>query len=109
MENYEWVKNKAVVDRMYYTERTLQTSALFLGLYNMMNVSMLRNGFFANTVRARIAPSIGYFVVFNVVIAGILLRPLTKEEIQVQWKKRLTMGKYLYTLYHLDPIEAKAE
>ena len=29
METYEWQKNKAVVDRLYYSERILVTSTLF--------------------------------------------------------------------------------
>ena len=108
MENYEWEKNKAVVDRMYYSERVLLTTSLFLGFFNIANVSMLRNGYFADTVRARIAPSFLYFALFNIVVTGVLLRPLTKEEIQQQWRKRKIMGKYLYTLYHMDPVEPKA-
>jgi hypothetical protein len=27
----------------------------------------------------------------------------------VQWRKRKIMGKYLYTLYHLDPIEEETK
>ena len=44
-------------------------------------------------------PNIGYVVIF------MLLRPLTKEEMAIQWRKRVIMGKYLYTLFHLDPLE----
>ena len=29
MESYEWEKNKAVVDRLYYSERLLEGSTLF--------------------------------------------------------------------------------
>ena len=39
---------------------------------------------------------------FNSVCLFVLLRPLQKEEISMQWKKRMNMGKWLYSLYHLD-------
>ena len=29
METYEWQKNKAVVDRLYYSERILETTTFF--------------------------------------------------------------------------------
>ena len=35
----------------------------------------------------------------------MLLRPLYKDEIQVQLRKRMIMGKWLYSLFHLEPIE----
>jgi hypothetical protein len=43
-----------------------------------------------------------YWGVFNSVALFILLRPLTKQEISMQWKKRKMMGKWLYSLYHLE-------
>jgi len=46
-----------------------------------------------------------YWAGFNAICAFVLLRPLTKEEIRVQWRKRKIMGKWLYSLYHLDPEE----
>ena len=48
-----------------------------------------------------------YWAVGNALALFILLRPLTKEEIQVQWRKRQLMGKWLYSLFHLEPIEEK--
>ena len=48
-----------------------------------------------------------YWAVGNAVCLFVLLRPLTMDEIQVQWKKRQLMGKWLYSLFHLEPIEEK--
>jgi len=48
-----------------------------------------------------------YWGGLNAVCLFILLRPLTKDEIRVQWRKRKLMGKWLYSLYHLDPLEEK--
>ncbi len=45
----------------------------------------------------------------NFVSAFILLRPLQREEISVQWRKRKNMGKWLYSLYHLEDVAAPAE
>ena len=39
---------------------------------------------------------------FNALCLFVLLKPLKKEEISLQWKKRRSMGKWLYSLYHLD-------
>ena len=37
----------------------------------------------------------------------MLLRPLYKEEIQIQLRKRMVMGKWLYSLFHLEEDEAQ--
>lgn len=48
METYEWQKNKAVVDRLYYSERILTTSTLFAGFYTATNLLYIRKNYFAN-------------------------------------------------------------
>ena len=105
MDNYEWQKNKAVVDRMYYSERIFTTTTLFASFFTAANVVFMRNNYFANTARARLLPTWKWWAIINVVGISTLLRPLTKDEIAIQWRKRKNMGKYLYTLFHLDPIE----
>ena len=107
METYEWQKNKAVVDRLYYSERILTTSTLFAGAYTATNLLYINKKYFANEMRARIPKIWTYWAIGNAVTLFILLRPLTKEEIQVQWRKRQIMGKWLYSLFHLEPIEEK--
>ena len=106
METYEWQKNKAVVDRLYYSERILQNSTLIGVLATGTNMLFIKKNYFADASRARIPRIWTYWAVFNVVSLFVLLKPLTKEEIAVQWRKRKLMGKWLYSLYHLDPIEA---
>ena len=105
MDNYEWQKNKAVVDRMYYSERVFTTTTLFASFFTGFNMLYIKKGYFANVARSRILPTWKYWAIVNAVVIPVLLRPLTKEEIAIQWRKRLIMGKYLYTLYHMDPIE----
>lgn len=102
MDNYEWQKNKAVVDRMYYSERVLLTSSLFATFSTAANLVFIRNNYFADKARARLIPTLRNWALFNGIVIFMLLRPLTKEEIAQQWKKRVIMGKYLYSLYHLD-------
>lgn len=107
METYEWQKNKAIVDRMYYSERIFEGSTVLALGFTGTNMLLANKGYFANTMRSRIPKIWTYWAVTNAVCLFVLLRPLTKEEMQVQWKKRQVMGKWLYSLFHLDPIEEK--
>ena len=109
MDNYEWQKNKAVVDRMYYSERVFTTTTIAATMYTAANITFIRNNYFANAARARILPTWRNYLLFNVFVIGMLLKPLTYGEMKQQWNKRLVMGKYLYTLYHLDPIEGAGD
>ena len=104
MENYDWQKNRAIVDRMYYSERIFTTSTLFACMATGLNLTMMRAGYFPKTLAPRIPKTWILWAAVNVVGISVLLRPLTKEEIAIQWRKRLTMGKYLYSMFHLDPI-----
>lgn len=105
METYEWQKNKAVVDRLYYSERILLGTTLFTMGYNAVHVLFINKNYFSNTMRARLQGSFKYWALINAVSLFVLLRPLTKDEIAVQWRKRQIMGKWLYSLFHLEPIE----
>ena len=105
MEEYDWQKNQAVVQRMYYSERTLQTTTGFALAFTATNMLYIKKNYFAELARSRIFPTWKYWAIFNSVVIGLLLRPLTVPEIKQQWRKRRVMGKYLYSLYHLDPIE----
>ena len=94
---------------MYYTERVFTTSTIFATFFTGFNLLYIKKGYFADAARSRIAPTWKLWLVANLAVSTVLLRPLTKEEIAVQWRKRKLMGKYLYTLYHLDPVEAPKE
>ena len=105
METYEWQKNKAVVDRLYYSEIILTNSTYFALAYSATNLLYIRKNYFANEMRARIPKIWTYWALCNAIALFVLLRPLTKDEIAVQWRKRQNMGKWLYSLFHLEPIE----
>ncbi len=107
METYEWQKNKAVVDRLYYSERILLGTTLAASFYTATNLLFVQKNYFASTMRNRIPRTWAWWGITNAVCFFVLLRPLTKDEIAVQWRKRKIMGKWLYTLYHLEPIEEK--
>ena len=47
MDNYEWEKNKAIVDRMYYSERVFTTTTLFAAFFTGTNMLYIKKGFFA--------------------------------------------------------------
>jgi len=83
----------------------LTRSTLFAGLYTACNLLYINKNYFASTMRARIPRVWTYWAVGNALALFILLRPLTKDEIAVQWRKRQIMGKWLYSLFHLEPIE----
>ena len=104
METYEWQKNKAVVDRLYYTERILETSTFFASWFTGVSLLYIKKNYMADISKRRITKLWTYWAVGNALAIFVLLRPLTKEEIAIQWKKRLTMGKWLYSLYHLEAI-----
>lgn len=105
METYEWQKNKAIVDRLYYSEMILETSTLFAVGATAVNGLYIQKNYFADKMRQRIPKIWMYWGAVNVLSLFVLLRPLTKDEIAVQWRKRKVMGKWLYSLYHLEPIE----
>jgi len=107
MDKYEWKKNFAVVNRLYYTERLWETTVFFAGLYTASNLMYIRKNYFAPLMKTRLTPVWMKLVAFNSLITFILLAPLTKEEISLQTKKRFIMGKWLYSTYHLDPENQK--
>ena len=109
MENYAWQKNHAVVLRMYYCERIFLTSTAMATAFTMTNLFYIRKNYFAMTARSRIMPTWKYWALLNGIVIPILLRPLTIPEMKQQWVKRVKMGKYLYTMYHLDEPEAVAQ
>ena len=74
--------------------------------FTLTNLFYIRKNYFAATARSRIMPTWKYWAMLNGLLIPLLLRPLTIPEMKQQWKKRVTMGKFLYTLYHLDEPEA---
>ena len=102
METYEWQKNKAVVDRLYYSERILVNSFLAASGMTAVEGLYIYKNYLPNRARARIPQYWMAFGALNTVTLFVLLRPLTKEEISVQWRKRKIMGKWLYSLFHLE-------
>ena len=106
MDQYNWQRNKAVVDRLYYSERTVQTTVFFASAYTLTNMFFIKKGFFVPTMRARLMPVWGYTMAFNAAVLFILLKPLRPEEIRTQVDKRINMGKWLYSLFHLEDAYA---
>jgi hypothetical protein len=107
MDTYEWQKNFAIVNRLYYTERLWETTLFATGLYTWANIMFMRKGYFANTMKQRIAPIWLKMFGLNSAVTFILIKPLQKEEIDVQVKKRFIMGKWLYSTFHLETENQK--
>ena len=105
MDDYAWQKNFAVVNRVYYSEKCLTGTTLVALGYTYMNAMMIRNNFFKKVANAAILPVWRKWAITNVVVISVLLRPLTYFEIEQQVRKRITMHRYLYSLYHLETPE----
>ena len=72
MDNYTWQKNKAIVDRMYYSERVFTTSTLFAAAFTATNLLHIKKNYFADIAKARLFPTLKYYLIFNVAIIAIL-------------------------------------
>ena len=75
----------------------------------MTNMLYIKKGYFAPIMRQRLLPIWLYTTAFNGAVSFMLLRPLYMEEIQVQLRKRRVMGKWLYSLFHLEEDEAPTQ
>ena len=83
MEEYSWMKNKAVVDRLYYSEMVVRTSTICGGFFIAFNMFYIKKNFFAETCRGRIAPTLKMMLFSSTVVPALLLAPLTYEEIRL--------------------------
>ena len=108
MDTYEWQKNAAVCTRVYYSEKCFIGTTLAAAGYTYMNAMLVRNNFFKKTASAALLPVWKKWAFTNVFVIGMLLRPLTPFEIEQQFRKRIIMHKYVYTLYHLESPEEMA-
>ena len=101
MDTYRWQKNNAIVLRLYYTERVCLTTWGFASLYTATNMLFIKKGYFTGLMRTRIMPIWAYTTAFNAAVAFIMIKPLRSEEISCQIAKRIEMGKWLSSVYHL--------
>ena len=92
---------------MYYSERCFEGTTVFALFSTVVNYNFVRNNYFAKVASARIVSTWKYWALTNLVVISMLLRPLTQQEMAQQWRKRKIMGKYLYSLYHLDEPETE--
>ena len=83
MDNYEWIKNKAIVDRMYYTERVVQTTTFFAAAFTSVNMLYVRNGFFAGRSRSYIMPTWKWWAIINVCTVAVLQFPIFQKEREI--------------------------
>ena len=72
MDNYAWEKNKAIVDRMYYSERVFTTSTLFAAAFTATNLLHIKKNYFADIARVRLFSTLKYYLLFNVVVIALL-------------------------------------
>ena len=102
MDNYDWQKNRAVVDRLYYTERTIELTYGACAFFTATNMLYIKKGYFAPVMKQRLMPCWLYATALNAVVAFIMITPLRQDEIKMQVQKRIVMGKWLYSLFHLE-------
>ena len=109
METYEWQKNEAIVNRMYYTERVCQTTTVGALVFTGVNQMFASKGYFAQISRARFLPTWKWWALITFPTCAILQYPITAQERYLQLKKRKNMGKWLYGTFHLDLDENTPE
>ena len=105
METYEWQHNAAITDRMYYTERVAETTTFFATAFTAVNQLYISKGYFAAQARARIIPTWKWWAIITIPTCFILQWPITAEERYLALRKRKTMGKWLYSTFHLERDE----
>ena len=54
METYEWKKNKAIVDRLYYTEMIFRGTTFAAVFMTTMHYLFIKNNYFVALSRQRI-------------------------------------------------------
>ena len=95
MDTYEWQKNHAIVLRLYYTERILETTCFFGLAYSMTNALYVQKGYMSKSMRGvmqkRILAPWPYILGINGVLGFILLKPLHWDEIKPQLDKRKSL------------------
>ena len=109
METYEWQKNEAIVNRMYYTERVVQTTTAAAVTFTGINQMFISKGYFANACRARFLPTWKWWAIITLPTVFILQWPITSQERYLQLRKRKAMGKWLYSTFHLEVDENTPE
>ena len=109
METYEWQKNEAIVTRMYYTERVMQTTTAGALTFTGINQMFISKGYFVNASRARFLPTWKWWALLTFPTVAILQWPITSQERYLQLRKRKSMGKWLYSTFHLELDENTPE
>merc|ERR1711981_1203761 len=111
MDTYEWQKNHAIVLRMYYTERILETTGFFGLAYSATNALYVKKGYMSQSMRGVMAKRVlapwPYIAGINAFFGFIMLRPLYMDEIKQQVGKRFRMGKWLHSTFDLSEEDAK--
>ena len=105
METYEWQKNSAIVDRMYYSERVVETTTAAAVTFTLINQMFISKGYFAAAARSRILPTWKWWAIITIPTVAILQWPITSQERYLQMRKRRVMGKWLYSTFHLEEDE----
>ncbi|CAI2384930.1 unnamed protein product [Moneuplotes crassus] len=105
MDTYRWQHNNAVVTRLYYSERMVEVLFGMAATATAIDGFFISRNYFASAARARIIQYWGYAALLSGISLYVLLKPLTSHEISLNWKKRRTMGKWLWSVYHLDEEE----
>ena len=57
---------------MYYTERVFETTTFFAAAYSAINLLYIKNNYFDSLAKARLLPTLKYYLIFNVVVISIL-------------------------------------
>ena len=85
MDTYEWQLNHAIVLRLYYVERMLESTVAAGLLYSYFNMRFMREGYMDSSMRGVMARRTvhhrPYIAAGNAGFALLMCKPLRKEEI----------------------------
>mmetsp|Transcript_10292 Transcript_10292/g.11737 ORF Transcript_10292/g.11737 Transcript_10292/m.11737 type:complete len:109 (-) Transcript_10292:48-374(-) len=105
MDTYQWQHNNAVVTRLYYSERMVQVVFGAAAIATSFDSFFVYKNYFAAKARLRIPKYWAFATLISAFSLYVLLKPLTSHEISLNLKKRKTMGKWLWSVYHLEEQE----
>ena len=105
METYEWKLNECLTNRMYYTERVIETTTMGALTFTAVNQFFASKGYFAGACRARILPTFKWWALLTIPTVFVLQWPITQRERYLLLRKRRVMNKWLYSTFHLEEDE----
>merc|ERR1712166_1110623 len=104
--NLKWITTTGKRTKLLSTDATTPSVSLRSASSSLLSLLQptclyLKKNYCSHIMRGRVLPIWMYTGGFVALNTFVMLKPLRPEELDVQFRKRLIMGKWLYTTYHL--------